>query len=315
MKRKCDNDMKRIAITGPTGAIGIALIKKCIKKKIEVYAFCRKKSKRVECIPKSEYVHVIGCDLENLNSFIVDDLPDCDVFYHLGWAATIGDGRNNIPLQLKNVQYTLDAVELAERLGCEVFVGAGSQAEYGRFEGKLNASVPTFPENGYGMAKLCAGQMSRVECQKRNIRHIWTRILSVYGPYDGELTMITSTIRKLLNGEVPALTKGEQQWDYLYSDDAARALLLLGEKGVDGKIYCLGSGKAQPLIRYMEIMRDAINTEAKLGVGEIPYGTKQVMYLCADIEDLQKDTGFEPQIDFAEGIKRTIDWIKEKGGL
>ena len=60
----------------------------------------------------------------------------------------------------------MDAVNLAHRLGCEFFIGAGSQAEYGRVEGKLNAQVPTNPENGYGMAKLCAGQMSRVDSAK-----------------------------------------------------------------------------------------------------------------------------------------------------
>lgn len=302
--------MERIVITGPTGAIGIALINECISQGIEVYALCRKNSKRINRIPQNDLVHVVECDLADMKNFSEDLLPKCDVFYHFGWAATIGDGRNDMPLQLKNVQYTLDAVELAEKLGCEAFIGAGSQAEYGRFEGKLNSEIPAFPENGYGMAKLCAGQMSRVECQKRNIRHIWTRILSVYGPYDGELTMITGTIRKLLNGEIPALTKGEQQWDYLYSGDAARALFLLGDKGLDGKIYCIGSGKAQPLIKYIETMRDAINPEAKLGVGEIPYGPKQVMYLCADIDELKADTGFEPQTDFEVGIRKTIDWIK-----
>lgn len=302
--------MKRIVITGPTGAIGIALINECIAQGIEVYALCRKNSKRINRIPQNDLVHIVECDLADMKNFSATDILPCDVFYHFGWAATIGDGRNDMPLQLKNVEYTLDAVELAEILGCKAFIGAGSQAEYGRFEGKLNASVPTFPENGYGMAKLCAGQMSRVECQKRNIRHVWTRILSVYGPYDGELTMITGTIRKLLNGEIPKLTKGEQQWDYLYSQDAAKALLLLGDNGVDGKIYCVGSGKAQPLLKYIETMRDAINPEAKLGVGEVPYGPKQVMYLCADIDELKKDTGFEPQISFEDGIRKTIDWIK-----
>ena len=52
-------------------------------------------------------------------------------------------------LQLQNIQYTLDAVRLAKRLGCKVFVGAGSQAEYGRYEGKLDAKVPVFPEKGF----------------------------------------------------------------------------------------------------------------------------------------------------------------------
>ncbi len=95
----------------------------------------------------------------------------------------------------------------------------------------MTALTPTFPENGYGIAKLCAGQMSRILCEQKNMNHIWTRILSVYGPYDGENTMIMSVIRKLAHGEKPSLTEGKQQWDYLYSKDAGYAMYLLGEKG------------------------------------------------------------------------------------
>lgn len=297
-------------MTGPTGAIGVALIEQCINENIEVYALCRKDSRRISNIPQSPLVHIIFCDLQEMSEFNDDQIKGADVFYHFGWAATIGAGRNDMPLQIRNIQYTIDAVHLAKRLGCSVFVGAGSQAEYGRVEGKLNAEVPTFPENGYGMAKLCAGQMSRVECEKLGLKHIWTRILSIYGPYDGDATMITSTIKKLLNGQIPELTKGEQMWDYMYSKDVAKAFVALGDRGVHGKIYCLGSGQVRPLKEYIEILRDKIDVRAKLGFGEIPYAPKQVMYLCADISDLQNDTGFTPQISFEKGIQETIDWIK-----
>ncbi len=301
--------MKKIAVTGPTGAIGIALIQYCISRDIEVYAFCRKNSTRIDNIPKSPLVHIVYCDLKELDIFEINGI-EADVFYHFGWGATIGAGRNDMDLQIKNIQYTIDAVHLAKRLGCSVFVGAGSQAEYGRFEGNLDAEIPTFPENGYGMAKLCAGQMSRIECEKLGLKHVWTRILSIYGPYDNDNTMITSTIKKLLGGETPDLTYGNQMWDYLYSKDAARAFIALGEKGVSGKIYCIGSGKARPLKEYIEILRDKINVNAKLGFGNIPYGPKQVMYLCADISALQADTGFVPQVSFEKGIQETIDWVK-----
>lgn len=304
--------MDRVMLTGPTGSIGIALIKYCVENNTEVYAVCRKNSKRIGRLPKHPLVHVLECNLEELADMDVSNIPECQAFYHFGWDATIGEDRNNTALQLKNIQYTLDAVGLADRIGCEVFVGAGSQAEYGRFEGALNASVPAFPENGYGIAKLCAGQLSRLECNKREIRHVWTRILSVYGPYDSDMTMITGTVRKLLAGEVPALTKGEQKWDYLYSADAARALYLLGEKGKNNKIYCIGSGEARPLAEYIRLMRDAINSEAELGFGQVPYGEKQVMYLCADITDLQEDTGFKPEVSFEEGIRQTIAWMKTR---
>ena len=62
---------------------------------------------------------------------------------------------------------------------------------------------PTRPENGYGMAKLCAGQMSRLECERLGLDHVWPRVLSVYGPYDGPSTMISSAIRTLLARWVP----------------------------------------------------------------------------------------------------------------
>lgn len=302
--------MKRIVITGPTGAIGIALIQECIKREIEVYALCRPESFRVKRIPQDRHVHIVPCSLEMMEKLDTTDIPKCDVFYHFGWAATIGEGRNDMSLQTDNIRYALDAVELADRIGCETFVGAGSQAEYGRVEGRLTGQTPTFPENGYGIAKLCAGQMTRVECQKRGIRHIWTRILSVYGPGDGEMTMISSTIKKLLAGEEPPLTAGEQQWDYLYSKDAARAMLAVGEKGKNGKIYCIGSGKARPLKEYIIQLRDEIDPELSLGFGKIPYGAKQVMYLCADISALTEDTGFLPKTDFLEGITETIRWVK-----
>ena len=211
-----------------------------------------------------------------------------------------------------NVKYALDAVNVAAVMGCSAFIGAGSQAEYGRVEGKLNSQVPAFPENGYGMAKLCAGQMTRIQCEKLGIRHIWTRILSVYGPYDGSATMVMSTIGKLLRGEKPSCTKGEQMWDYLYSKDAGKAFYLLGEKGINGKVYCIGGGEARPLKDYIEDIRDAVNPQAEIGFGEVAYGPRQVMYLCADIQDLVKDTGFAPDYKFSEGIAETVEWCKKE---
>lgn len=302
----------RVVITGPSGAIGIALVQEFIEHQIDVLAICRKGSKRINRIPKSSFVHILELDLQDYQSFQpeVND-QKYDVFYHFAWGGTTGSERNNMELQHDNVGYSLDAVYLAKKFGCHTFIGAGSQAEYGRVEGKLSASTPAFPENGYGIAKLCAGQMTRILCEQLGIKHIWTRILSVYGPYDGENTMIISTIRKLLAKERPMLTKGEQKWDYLYSKDAAKAMRLLAEKGKEGKTYCIGGGSARPLSEYIEIMRDAIDPTAQLAFGAIPYADKQVMYLCADIDELKQDTGFEPKVSFEKGIRETIAWVEE----
>lgn len=308
----------RIVITGPTGAIGMALIEKCIEEKSQVLAICHRNSKRLDNLPQSAYLKILEADLGDLkdigrsNTSIPEDV-DFDVFYHFAWAGTTGQARNNMPLQISNIQYTMDAVELAGRLGCKCFVGAGSQAEYGRVEGLLNAGTPAYPENGYGMAKLCAGQMSRVRCGELGIRHVWTRILSVYGPYDGENSMISSTVRKLLEGGRASLTAGGQKWDYLFSADAARAMYLLGERGADGKVYVIGSGNVKPLREYIELLDKTVKelngNTGTLGFGDVPYGEKQVMYLGADISELSKDTGFAPRVSFEEGIRKTVQHL------
>lgn len=310
-------EMKKVVMTGPTGSIGIALIQQCIAQGIRVLAIVRPHSKRTDRIPRSPLVQVVACSLDTLCDLDEKALEragvesfDYDVCYHFAWEATIGSGRNDMKLQTANIGYALDAVALAARLGCHTFVGAGSQAEYGRWEEKLSEYTPTFPESGYGMAKLCAGAMTRLECSRLGMRHVWARILSVYGPGDGEQTMISTVIRKLLAGEIPALTAGIQQWDYLHCRDAANAMYLLGEKGRDGSIYCVGSGNARPLREYIEILRDCINPALALDFGAVAYGPQQIMYLCADIEKLTRDTGFIPEVDFEDGIRETIGWMR-----
>ena len=306
--------MKRAIITGATGVVGTALVNELIENNVELLVLLRQGSNKNERIPEHPLITKKFCSLNELSSLQNDTRKEYDVFYHFAWAATVGLDRNNMYAHADNIKYALDAVEVAKRFGCKMFIGAGSQAEYGRHEGILKPDTPCFPENGYGMAKLCAGQMTREYAHQIGLRHIWARILSVYGPNDGDNTMVMSLINKLQKGETPALTKGEQMWDYLYSADAARAFRLLGEKGIDGKTYVLGSGETRPLKEYMEIIRDAVRPGIQLEFGRIPYSEKQVMYLCADIESLTTDTGWKPQVSFEDGIEKTVkfhrDWAQ-----
>lgn len=313
MKNNIERNIQTAVVTGPTGAIGIALCEKLLRENVTVYAVCRPGSARIKDLPKAEALHVVECDAKELATLPqkMEGIP-VDAFFHFAWAHTIGQGRNDMPAQIENIQSTIDAVRAAKALGCQVFLGAGSQAEYGRVEGLLKSDTPAFPENGYGMAKLCAGQMSRVEAKALGIDHVWVRILSVYGPYDGPMTMISGTIRKLLAGEKPALTAGVQRWDYLYAGDAADAFYLAACHGQSGAVYPLGSGQAMPLKDYIIQMRDAIDPALPLGLGEVPYGPLQVMHLQADISALQADTGFAPKTPFAEGIRKTVAWTKQR---
>ena len=296
--------MKRAVLSGATGTIGTALIAELIKNEIEVLVLCHEGSRRNHVIPDHSLVRRKYLSLDEFAKAENDTGETWDVFYHLAWEGTNGPGRNDMYMQNRNVKHALDAVNLAKRFGCGTFIGVGSQAEYGRVEGVLTPDTPVHPDNGYGIGKLTAGLMTRELARQNGMRHIWVRVVSIYGPNDGPQTMVMSMIAKLKAGETPALTKGEQMWDYLYSGDAARAFYLLGEKGADGKTYVLGSGNARPLKEYMEIIRDAVKPEAELGFGMIPYADRQVMHLCADISELEMDTGWKPETEFSEGLHR-----------
>ena len=304
----------RVVITGPTGAIGHALIEQCIKNGDEVLAICRKGSSRIKTLPQDSKVSVLELSLCDYEEYIKEAVaPDVsyDVFYHFSWESTTGASRNDTDSQSLNIRYALSAVKLADFFGCKTFIGAGSQAEYGRVEGSLKPDTPTFPENGYGIAKLCAGQLTRILCGQLGIKHIWTRILSVYGPYDGENSMVISSLRKMIRGEEARFTKGEQEWDYLFSADAARAMYLIAQKGIGNKIYVIGSGKTRKLMDYINVMDKTADTAVHPVLGAVPYADKQVMYLCADISELTEDTGFVPETDFEEGIEKTVQYVKD----
>ena len=304
--------MKKVIITGPTGAVGVSLIQELIAHNIEVTAICRPASKRLSSIPKHPLVRIVECGVDQLLT-LKDQLDhDYDAFYHFAWDGTYGDSRQDLYRQANNMLYTLDAVHLAHAAGCSVFVGAGSQSEFGHVEGVLHPDMPCAPDNGYGIAKLDAGRMSRLECRKLGIRHEWCRIVSLYGPFDGQYTMVMSGIYKMLRGERPQYTKGDQVWDYIYSKDAARAFRLVAEKGKDGSIYCFGTGKPRLLKDYILAIRDAVNPELEVGLGELPYYPNQVMHLEADISNLTEDTGFVPQYSFEEGIRETVEWAKQQ---
>ena len=304
--------VERVIITGATGIIGIALVEFCLKQGVQVTAIVRPGSVNASRLPvNDEGLQVVECDLKMINR-----LPDLirhqvDVFYHLGWNAKGRRRRDDVFLQTQDISITLQAVNAAKALGAPTFIGAGSQSEYGRCSDEpISPNSDMKPEIPYGVAKYTAGKMSALLSAQIGVRHIWARIFSTYGPYDSLSSMIMYVIGQLLNGNKPSLTKCEQYWDYIYSEDVARALYLLGMKGQNQQTYNIGGGKTRQLHEYVSILRDAIDPSVPLGIGEREYSSRQIMYLCADITDLVKDTGFQAEVTFEEGVLRTINWYK-----
>ncbi len=303
-----------VVITGATSMLGIALIDECIKNKLKMVAIIREHSINADRLPSSEFLKVIKCNLDSLLNLGYEqfELKGNLVFYHFGWEGTDSLNRHDPYIQAMNIKYTLDAVKLANIIGCKAFIGAGSQAEYGLVSSKISGNTPTNPIIAYGVAKYAASKLSLQQSKKLGIKLVWVRVLSVYGKYDGENTMIMKTISKMVSGQKTSFTKGEQFWDYLSCEDAARAFYLIGLKPSDGAVYCLGSGIVRPLHEFISTIRDCIDPSIEIGFGEIPYQENQVMYLGADISDLTNDTGFVPEITFEQGIRNTIGWFMDQ---
>ena len=297
--------MKRIIITGATSMLGVALIEECVAHGIEVVALVRRNSSKTTVLPSSPFVTVIEADLNDLKSIAYE--KSCDVFYHFAWAATSKETRDDPQSHLKNVQYTLDAVELARRVGCKVFVGAGSQAEYGIYNGKLAPDTRVDPLSSYGIAKYGAGKFSQKLCDQYGMSHIWTRIFSVYGEHDSENTMIQYALRQFRAGKPAQFSAATQQWNYLYEADAGKIFYLLGEKNVPSGTYCVASEDTRPLKDFILEMQQVYGNDAQCIFA--PPSNEKMVSLDPDITSLVEAIGWRPQTSFAEGIRKIIENI------
>lgn len=304
--------INKVIITGASGPLGSMLIRECIKNRVRVLAIVRPNSSNRGNIPVHDLVRVEERDITQIDKLPAYIQETYDVFFHLAWTHTGDEGRNNPFLQEENIHATLKAALCAKELGCKIFIGAGSQAEYGVLNRKIDETTAEKPDTLYGIAKLAAGRLVMEYCKQNGMRCNWVRIFAVYGPYENDYIFTSYVIRTLLKGEEPELTLCEQMWDYLYSEDAVLALWLIAEKSENSGIYCLGSGAPRSIREYVLTIRDKINPDIPLGIGKKPYGENQIMHLEADISKLKADTGFTPSFSFEEGIEKTIDWYRSK---
>lgn len=298
----------RAIITGATGMIGIALTNELLAHGYSCVAIIRENSKKRSLLPVDPNLTIIECSIEHFNELEIE--PNCDCFFHLAWEATTGQSRDDVHLQEQNIRYAIDSVGLAKRAGCETYVGVGSQAEYGIKSEMLSPITSVDPMNGYGIAKYATSKLTRIYANQLSMKHCWGRILSIYGPNDNPNSLISYLIKSFRSDLNVELTKCEQMWDYLYVKDCARALRLIAEKGLNNKVYIIGSGEAQLLKEYVKIVKKEIKSNSKVLFGAKEYYPNQPMYLCADIKELNADTGFVPKYTFEEGIKETIKYME-----
>ena len=257
-------------ITGASSFVGVEVCRYLTDKGHRVIAMSRRDNEHLNAIAAGGRLQVFRADMQSL----VEKAQDvkADVFVHLAWAGTTHEERNDPAIHAENVRLSLEYVHLAGRMGCTLYVDAGSQAEYGIVPGVITEETECHPFSAYGKAKLEMYRQSRVLTRELGMKYIHLRILSVYGENDHEDTLIKSSLRKLKAGEPVEMRSGGQKWNYVYVKDAARqiaelALHAVEDDGFGCEVYNIASNDTRLLKDFVIKMKEICGSQSKLTFG------------------------------------------------
>ncbi len=300
---------RSIFITGASGFLGSGLLAKMVADNYTIMASRRFETNDWRCKEFSEHIKWVNADDPNFIQEVTDFNPD--IIVHSAWSGVTAAERENWNLQLTNFKLLGDLITIAQKANVQKFIVLGSQAEYGKVEGKIDEAIPDNPGNAYAACKIAAKQLLKAFCEQNGITWYWLRVFSVFGPKESSNWFIPSIILNQLNKVDIDLTPGEQKYDYLYIEDFAAMIqrLLSSENSVSG-IYNICSGKPVALKGLAEGIKDAVGSGAKLNFGALPYRAGQPMLIEGDNTKFNSTFGATQLTNLGEAIKNTVAYYR-----
>ena len=302
--------MKIAVVTGANGFVGSAVVKELLSNNYKVYAVVR--NNHSDRLSDLDNVEIVNCELSDIDSLPGQITEKCDVFYHFAWSGSAGKDRANTRLQLDNVQWSVESIRAAKKLGCSRFVFAGSIVEKECLAAAYTGGNRPGLGYIYGGGKVAAHILCSSVAVAEGIDLLWGEITNAYGVGEVSPRLVNSTIRKCIAGVSPEFTAGTQNYDFVYIDDVERAFRLIGENGKPFTSYVIGSSVAKPLKEFLLEMKDAIAPELPFKFGDVPFTGIDLPLSDFDCRKTEEDTGFKAGISFAEGCRRTFEWWKER---
>ena len=316
--------MKNIAIvTGAFGFAGAAVTQKLLDRGYRVYAVGREGSVHNDRFEESSLLKKVLLNMEDydrIHEYVDEaDVAAADVisFYHLSW----GGARDDFEAQYRNVEGSLKALDslkaIGEKAGAQSaedapgfagkklrFVGIGSQAEYGVKSEVITEDLPLEPFTAYGSCKAAAYHLLKSKARIYGIDFVWGRIFSLIGKYEPAGRMLPDLCHKLLEGKDVNLSSCEQFWDYLDVQDAGEAIVLLGERGIDGECYNIANGDYHELSYFVERAAEVLSADRAL----LHFGGRAEPFvsLRPSVDKLREDTGWCPKISFEESLRNSF---------
>lgn len=314
--------MKKAIVTGATGFIGSSFVEHLIKQDIEVLALGRKGVDEISDVRRRQ---LDGASYLKLNMSEISLLPesmsemgwdagdDC-VFFNLAWGGDSGLSDMNVAAQLRNVSWSVSALEAASKLGCSRFIHIGTMEEaftqkYLELDHRNNNQYNRHVI--YSVAKIAAKHALKVKASQVGMDFIHVLHSHVMGPDDDKNSFLQVTLQKLIRGDELIFSTGEQYFDVISVSDCSLGYYLICQKGRPGDEYWVGSGDPRRLREYVERMYGLFPSGAEMQFGKLPYNDIVLDKEVFSIVNLVERTGYKPTMTYEQTVKDLHDYLVE----
>ena len=317
--------MKKILVTGGTGFIGSALVKKLVNDGHQVRVLdndFRGASTRIESALKE--VEIINGDIRDPD-LVSKALVGIDLVHHLAYI----NGTENfytIPEQILEiaVKGTMNVIDGSIKAGVgEIYLASSSETYQTPPMIPTPEQVPLVvpdvmnPRYSYGGGKLISELLVINYGRKFFERVCIYRPHNVYGPDMGWEHVIPQFARRLSelglgktnsDLQLPIQGDGSETRSFCYIDDFIEGVLLLQDIGAHLNVYNIGTNEEIRIVELAKIMASFYSKEIKITPGELTKGS--VLRRCPDISKIQS-LGYVPKVSLKQGLLNTISWYKE----
>lgn len=315
--------MKKAIVTGATGFIGSVFVEYLIQKNIEVLALGRKDYEDISATRKDKLngAHYLKVNMNEISllqkevSKISWDTGDSCVFFNLAWGGISKLSDLDIEAQMKNVIWTVNALEVANAMGCEKFIQVGTMEEaftYKYLELDYHNNSEYNRHVIYSVAKIAAKKALQIKSYQLGIDLIYVLHSHVMAPDDNKDSFLQVTLQKLINGDELVFSTGEQLFDIISAKDCALGYFLIYQKGISGSEYWVGSGQPKRLKEYVERMYELYPSGKEMQFGKLPYNDIKLSEDDFSIANLVEDTGYMPNMTYEESVKELYDSFSGK---